>query len=181
MKDISYHIMDIVQNSLNAGATTVKVDILQDSSGGRLTLRIADNGRGMSGKLLRQVTDPFFTTSVTKKVGLGLPLLKQNAELTGGTFAITSEENNGTTVSAVFNSNHIDMIPMGDIALTFKMLIAAHPDRDFVYNHQYNDQGFSMDTRVVRAELGEISLNHADVLDYLSGFIYNNLKELKNE
>lgn len=179
MKDISYHIMDIVQNSLNAGAKTITVDILQESSGGRLTLRITDDGRGMSGELLRQVTDPFFTTSVTKKVGLGLPLLKQNAELTGGTFSITSEVNKGTTVTAVFNSNHIDMIPMGDMAVTFKMLIAANPDRDFVYNHRYNNHGFCMDTRVVRTELGEVPLNHAEVLDYLSGFIYSNLKELK--
>lgn len=181
MKDISYHIMDIVQNSLNAGAKTVRVDIVQDSSDGLLTLRIADNGRGMSVNLLRQVTDPFFTTSVTKKVGLGLPLLKQNAELTGGTFSIISEENKGTTVTAVFNSNHIDMIPIGDIAVTFKMLIAGYPDRDFVYNHRHNSRDFIMDTRVVRAELGEIPLNHADVLDYLAGFIDSNLKEFNNE
>lgn len=178
MKDISYHILDVVQNSLNAGADRVEIDIMEESHTGRYELKISDNGGGMSSEMLKQVTDPFFTTSTKKKVGLGLPLLKQNAELTGGIFTIKSDLNKGTVVTAVFNSFHIDMIPVGDLAMTFKTLIASNPDKDFVYRHRKEDGGFDVDTADIRSNLDGESLNKIEVLEYITGFIRENLKIL---
>ena len=86
MKDISFHILDIVQNSLHAGADKIVIEMIENTKEGTLKLTITDNGSGMDQEMLDQVTDPFFTSSTTKKVGLGLPLLKQNAEQTGGVF-----------------------------------------------------------------------------------------------
>jgi len=178
MKDVSYHITDIVQNSLNAGATSIVVTIEQDSQAGHLTLRISDNGRGMPETMQKKVTDPFFTTSSTKKVGLGLPLLKQNTDMTEGTLNIHSVENEGTTVTAVFNMYHIDMIPMGDLAMAFKLLIAANPECDFAFNYHCDTHGFSLDTLSLRTELGDIPLNNTEVLNYLYNFISGNLQEV---
>jgi anti-sigma regulatory factor (Ser/Thr protein kinase) len=179
MKDISYHIMDIARNSLHAGANTIRIEISHDA--GIYKLRITDDGTGMPVEVLEKVTDPFFTSSVTKKVGLGLPLLKQNAEMTGGSFEIFSEENSGTTVTVVFNSNHIDMIPEGNLALTFKMLIASNPEIDFIYIHEKDGKKFFMDTSEIRKELDGISLNTKEVLNYIYDYVSENQKALDQE
>jgi hypothetical protein len=177
MKDISYHILDIVQNSLNAGATLVMVEITENARG-EFRLTISDNGRGMGDEMLRQVTDPFFTTSTTKKVGLGIPLLKQNAELTGGSCRVESTVNKGTVITAVFNKTNIDMIPLGDMASTFKTLIAGNPDVDFVYRHQLNENSFELNTADIREGLDGIRLDTPEVLNYISEFIHENLNAL---
>src|SRR5512147_603301 len=113
MKDISCHILDIVQNSINAGADKIEIFISENTKTSEYILKISDNGCGISDETKEQVLDPFYTTSVTKKVGLGLPLLKQNAELTGGRLDISSIMGKGTVVIAIFNNSNIDMIPVG--------------------------------------------------------------------
>jgi hypothetical protein len=178
MRDLSYHILDIVRNSLHAGASVIETIMTENSHTGLLTLTIRDNGQGMSKNLLERVCDPFFTTSATKKVGLGIPLLKQNAEMTGGTCTIESAENQGTQVMATFNSDHIDMIPRGDLALTFRNLISGNPDRDIIFRYRLDEGGFDLDTAVIRRELEGVRLNTREVLDYISEFIRDNLTEL---
>ncbi len=178
MKDLSYHILDIVQNSLNAGAQRVEIDLWEETLTGRLTLKINDNGRGMDADMLKRITDPFFTTSVTKKVGLGLPLLKQNAELTGGSCTVESTPGQGTRVIALFYRNHIDMIPTGDLALTLKTLIASGPERDFFFTYRKDEEGFAVDTAEIRSQIEGVSLASREVLDYISTFIRDNLKSM---
>jgi len=178
MKDLSYHVLDIVQNSLNAGASSIGIEITEDTRKGRLCLSIEDDGCGMTQENLNKVTDPFYTTSGKKKVGLGLPLLKQNAEITGGAFHISSFPEKGTRVIADFNASHIDMIPLGDIALTFRTLIAANPERNFAYVHTKAEEGFRIDTAELRRELDEVDLDNRDVLEYITVFIRENLKAL---
>jgi hypothetical protein len=178
MKDISYHILDIVQNSLNAGADKIFTGISENSATGKLTLTIRDNGKGMNESLLNKVVDPFFTSSVTKKVGLGLPLLKQNAELTGGTFTLDSKEGKGTTVTVVFNYTHIDMIPTGDIGMTYKTLIAMNPEKNFEFRYEKDGQEFILNTAEVRDILGETRIDSREVLDYIAGYINENQEAL---
>ena len=55
-----------------------------------LSIKIIDDGCGMDAETLEKVTDPFYTSRTTRKVGLGIPLMKQNAELTGGEVKIAS-------------------------------------------------------------------------------------------
>jgi hypothetical protein len=179
MKDISCHILDIVMNSLHADAAEVKVEIVEDTLSGKFMLKIRDNGHGMDGMALDKVTDPFFTTSLKKRVGLGIPLLKQNAELTGGTFRIESAKRKGTTVEAIFDRNHIDMLPLGDLAMTFRNLIAANPGIDFHYIHRVDDRFFELNTAVLRQELENVSLNTMEVLDFITDSIRYYLKALK--
>jgi|WetSurMetagenome_2_1015567.scaffolds.fasta_scaffold20016_3 hypothetical protein len=178
MKDISYHILDIAQNSIHAGASVTGITIAEDSMKGTLTLSISDNGCGMKRNQLKQVLDPFYTTSTTKKVGLGLPLLKQNAEMTNGEFSLESESGKGTVVTAVFNNRHIDMIPVGDLASTFRTLISANPNKDFVYRHSKDDHEFTMHTAEIRENLDGISLGTKEVLDFISDYIKENLQAL---
>ena len=91
MKDLSMHIMDILQNSTRAGATEVTLEVIENPAADTLTIRFIDNGCGMDAETVQKVINPFFTTRTTRKVGLGLPLLKQNTEQTGGSLDIQSE------------------------------------------------------------------------------------------
>lgn len=181
MKDISYHILDIVQNSIHAGASLIQILMDENPVKGTLELTITDNGCGMDAEMVQQVIDPFFTTSQKKKVGLGLPLLKQNAELTGGHFQLTSAPQKGTIVKALFYKEHIDMIPMGDLAMTMRTLVSANPGLDFSYRHQIGKSDFELNTDEIRKELEGIPLNHPDVLSYISDYIHTNQKALSDD
>jgi hypothetical protein len=181
MKDISFHILDIVQNSLHAGADKIVIEIIENTKEGTLKLTITDNGSGMDQGMVDQVTDPFFTSSTTKKVGLGLPLLKQNAEQTGGMFVVSSELNRGTVVRAVFNTNNIDMIPEGDLAATIRTLVSSEPLKDFIYRQEKDGEEFELDTAAIRSELGDIDLSRREVLEFISEFIRSNVSVLHDK
>ena len=134
MKELSLHILDIVKNSVTAGASHIDLK-LEETAEQILTITIADDGKGMSPEFLASVTDPFTTTRTTRKVGLGLPLYRMAAEQTGGSFSIESVEGEGTTVTAVFHRDHLDCPPMGDLAGTVALLIQGSPWIDFTLLH----------------------------------------------
>jgi signal transduction histidine kinase len=131
VEDLSLHILDVVENSLRAGARRVEVRLLQHGDG-RLLLTIRDDGRGMDSAERERALSPFFTSKGNKRFGLGLPLLAQAAQETGGGLTLESAPGAGTTVSAVFHADHIDMKPLGDLARTLRVLQATHPEVDFV-------------------------------------------------
>jgi len=126
MKDLSLHILDIAENSIKSGAKKVSIKLIESEE--ILTLVIKDDGKGMDEETKKKALSPFFSTKKTSKFGLGLPLLKQACEATGGQLILESELGKGTTVTAVFNKNHIDMKPIGDIRATLIALQAAQPD-----------------------------------------------------
>ena len=175
MKDLSLNLLDIAENSVKAGATLTKLHILQE--GDRLTFRVADDGCGMTEEILKGVTDPFYTTRTTRKVGLGLPLLRMAAEQTGGSMEVQSRhkdahpDDHGTVVTAVFHTDHIDCPPVGDLVATVTTLIQGHPDTDFHFLHAMDGREVELDTRQLREILGEVSLAEFEVLQWISGFL----------
>jgi len=165
MQDLSLHILDIVENATQAGATLVEIDILEDMDKDLLRISIQDNGRGMDAEMLKGATDPFVTTRTTRRVGMGLPLLKQAARETGGDLRITSELGKGTRVVATFQKSHIDRRPLGDMGATLTALIMGNPDRDFVYRSNLREEEVEVDTRSIRKELdGAMGINDPAVM-----------------
>lgn len=171
MKELSLNILDITENSLKAGSSLTEIAI--EENGTVLNLMIRDNGCGMSEDMVRSVTDPFCTTRTTRKVGLGLPLLKLAAEQTGGNISITSDtaENHGTTVTAVFDMSHIDFTPIGDIVSTMTTLIQGHPDSDFCFSHKTEKGAVSLDTRELRAVLEGVPLDSYEVIKWIEEYL----------
>ena len=175
MKEISLNILDIAENSVKAGASLTEITVTENDE--QLTLTVRDNGCGMTAQTLKFVTDPFYTTRTTRKVGMGLPLLKMEAEQTEGTFEITSKseseypEDHGTEVTAVFNKKHIDYTPLGDVVSSIVTLIQGHPDTDFLFMHTYGDKSVTLDTRELRAVLEDVPLNSYEVLDFINNFL----------
>ena len=164
--------MDVAQNSITAGATLIEIRVEEDLQKGEMVISITDNGKGMSEEQVRRVVDPFYTTRTTRKVGLGVPLFKMEAEMTGGDFSIQSQLGEGTQVRARFITSHVDMIPLGNIDDTMVLLISCNPDRDFLFIHRINDRTLELDTRQLREILGEdVPLNSPDVVQWIRGYL----------
>jgi len=181
MTEISLNVLDVTENSTKAGATLVEISVLIDTKADTLTVIIKDNGCGMTPEQVSKVTDPFFTTRTTRKVGLGVPFFKQAAESTGGSFSIESEVGVGTTVTAVFVLSSIDRMPLGDISLTIQNLIVFHTGTDFLYTYKYDEEGFVLDTREFKKILGDIPLDTPDVATYILEYLKENTNEVNKE
>ena len=170
MKEIALYVLDIAQNSITAGAAHVDITLAEED--GDIAFTIADDGRGMSPQLLATVSDPFTTTRTTRKMGLGLPLLRLAAEQTGGSLDIESTLGVGTTVRALFRGGHIDCPPVGDMAGTVTLLVQGAPELELTYVHRAEGRSFRLDTRALRAELGEgISLAEPEVVLWLRDYL----------
>ena len=171
MKELSLHLLDIAQNSIAAGAR--HVDLTVEEAGGLVRLTVADDGCGMSPEFLAQVTDPFTTTRTTRKVGLGLPLLRLAAEQTGGALEVGSREGVGTTVTAVFHAGHIDCPPLGDMAATVALLVQGLPEEtELSYTYKTGRGAFTFDTAEARAILGpEVPLSLPEVAQWIEGYL----------
>lgn len=172
MKELSLNILDITENSVKAGATLTEISIIE--SGDVLTLTIKDDGCGMSEETLKAVENPFYTTRTTRKVGLGIPLLKMAAEQTGGEVKIVSSiapHDHGTTVTATFFKNHLDFTPLGDIKETVVTLIQGHPDTDFLFIHRYDTGEVKLDTRELRVVLEGVPLDTYEVIVWIREYL----------
>ena len=179
MKEISLNILDITENSVKAGATLTEIYV--DEAGDKLTLTIKDDGCGMNEETVKSVTDPFYTTRKTRKVGLGIPLLKLACEQTGGSLSITSsvnEDTHGTTVTAVFFKNHIDFTPLGDVISSIVTLIQGHPDTDFLFRHSTEGGAVELDTREIRAVLEGVPLDTYEVILWVRDNLEEQYKEI---
>lgn len=178
MRELSLHILDIVQNSLAAGATLIEIRVDEDEGRDRLTIEIKDNGCGMDQETVERALDPFMTSRTTRKVGLGLPLFAAAAERCGGSLTICSRPGRGTTVTANFIYSHLDRAPLGDMVSTVVSLITANGSVDFVYSHIKNGCSFTLDTRPMRQILAGIPFTNPTVLEWLTEYIKEGLANL---
>ena len=184
MEEFSLYVLDIVMNSVRAGAKNVNVTL--DDKDGVLTFIVEDDGCGMTKEQLDRLTDPFFTTRKTRGVGLGVPFLKMLAEQTGGGVTVTSKSENeftddhGTTLVATFHSDHIDFIPMGDISDTFLTLIQGNPEVDFTFVHRMNGGEVRLSCPELRSVLGDdVPLSSFEILDWIRGYLADAYSEIK--
>lgn len=176
MTELALHILDIVQNSIRANAEIIEINISESIDDDDFIIVIKDNGAGMDDAELQQVTDPFFTTRTTRKVGMGIALLKQCAEQTGGSLKITSQKGIGTILEAKLKHRHIDRPILGDIAGTMTLLIGANPLIHFIYTHQTYLSSFELDSLEVKAELEDVPINDPQILKALKELFNENLE-----
>lgn len=179
MTELSLHVLDIANNSTKAGASLIEIIINEDINSNLLSIEIYDNGCGMDEDFLKDVLNPFKTTRTTRKVGLGLSLLKNACVLTGGDLEITSQLGVGTKVRAVFVYDSIDRQPLGDMASTMTALIGGNDKIDFIYTHRYKDNQFTFSTSDIRKVLGsEVELSNLEVLNWIEGYINEQIQNL---
>ena len=177
MEELSLHLLDLIQNSVKAGASLISIIISEKANW--LTIILEDDGCGMSEEFLQKVDSPFTTTRTTRKVGLGIPLFKQAALMAGGDFSITSNPGVGTRLKATFELDNIDREPMGDLAGTILQQVLSTPvTPDYRLEYTVEDRYFDFDTRELKQQLGDVPLDSPDVIMWMSDYLYEGLKEL---
>lgn len=181
MEELSLHILDVCQNSINAKASLIQILIIENTKKNCLSIEIIDDGHGMNEETLSQVSDPFYTTRTTRKVGLGISLFKMSAEATNGELTIESKEQIGTKIKATFELDHIDLAPLGDIEDTLVILALNEQNIDIYYKHQYNNHQFEFDTRKIREILEETPFTAHGVAQWMKEYIREGLNNIHKE
>ena len=178
MEELSLHFMDLIENSLKAGAGLVEIDIVEDPAADRMEVTILDNGSGMDAATAAKAVDPFYTTRTTRRIGLGLSLMKANAEAWDGGMELNSKPGVGTKLKIWFRLSHIDRQPLGDWPGTLLGLIMSRPGVGFIYRHQVGDDEFELDTRELEQELGAGALQDPQVIRLLETQVSQALEAL---
>lgn len=178
MRELSLHILDIAENSISAGASKVEILVKEDTLNDELWISVKDNGKGMDEEFLAIVMNPFVTSRTTRKVGLGIPLLKQAAEACNGGMTIDSQPGKGTELTTKFQDSHIDRMPLGNLADTFLSLLIGTPGVNWVLHYQVNEQTFHFDDSEVKRVLDGMPLTDYRVIEYLTNTIQNGINGL---
>lgn len=181
MKNIAQHILDIAHNAISAESTLIDIYILKSHKKNLLELLIKDDGKGMSKEMLDKVADPYTTSRTTRKVGMGIPLLKQNAEQSAGKFSISSAEKKGTMVNASFQLDHLDTPPMGHVVDSVVGLATSQTEIDFIFTYMTDHGEFIFSTKDVKEALEGTPMHEPQVTRYLKEMIIENIEEYCGE
>ena len=177
VRELALHLLDIAENSVAAKAQNITISVNEDSSADKLEMCVIDDGIGMDEATVVRVVDPFYTSRTTRKVGLGLPFLKQAAEACNGSLQIQSTLGKGTQVKVAFQRSNIDRMPLGDLAGTFLSLLIANPDINWDFNYTVDGREFKFESLPVTQALEGISLTEPSVLTYLRELIESGVAE----
>ncbi len=188
MQDISLHLLDIIENSVRAKARNIWLVIRISQPDNLMQISIKDDGSGMDFETMLAAQDPFYTTKTErkKKIGLGIPLFKENTERCNGRFLIDSIIGKGTSIMAELAYDHIDRMPLGNISDTILTAILGHQQLDIHLELQHrksNNQelDFKFSTALVKKELGDIPLTYPDVITFLNEMLNEGIKKTDME
>lgn len=176
MRELSLHIMDIIENSISAKATLICLEIIEDKNSDILKIIIKDNGCGIDEEDIERVKDPFVTSRKTRKVGLGIPLFEAACLRCDGKLNIKSSKGKGTEIEAVMRYSHIDRAPLGRIEDTI-VSILLYPQLDIEYRHVVNDKEFIFDSREIKKVTGE-DLTLPNILQWIKQYIKEGIEEI---
>jgi len=183
MREIALHLLDIAENSVAAEGHNISIAVDENLQSDLLTVSVTDDGRGMDEQTAKQVLDPFYTTRTTRKVGLGIPLLKLAAEMAEGRLSLVTEAGKGTKVEALFRHSLIDRMPLGDIATTFLTLLVSYPHIHWVFAYRVRDmngqsQEYNFDDTELKTELGGTSMTEPEILKFVRGMLEEGIQAL---
>jgi len=180
LRELALHILDIAENSISAGASQVEISVVRNTRENQLVISVRDNGNGMDEEMLARVINPFVTSRTTRKVGLGIPMLKQAAEACNGGLTVDSQPGKCTEITATCQNIHIDRMPLGNLADTFLSLLIGTPDVNWVLDYQADDQVFHFDDREVKAAIEGMPLTDYRVIEYLTATIKDGVAGINN-
>ncbi|MBQ9841088.1 MAG: ATP-binding protein [Erysipelotrichaceae bacterium] len=175
MQDLAMHILDLGQNSIRANAKNIEICLWIDDEKDCITFRLVDDGIGMDEDMQKRVLDPFFSTRTTRKIGLGIPFIKELAELCNGSFLLQSEVGKGTTLEITLQKSCWDTPPLGDVGEAMMMLIQADGTIEYVLDYRHHGE-FIMKTTEIKEILGDVNIQEPSILLWLKQYINENIK-----
>lgn len=153
MRELSLHLLDLIENSIRAQASVISVSVEADPKTDTLRLAVEDNGTGLK-VTPEEALDPFYTTKSGKRTGLGLSLFREAAERAGGRLSLEKSALGGVAVSVEMRLTHIDRTPLGDLAATLSSVVCTHPEIDFRFRLQSGDRRVEWRVFDLAAKLG---------------------------
>jgi hypothetical protein len=181
LRELSLHLLDIAENSIAAGASEIRVTVIEDTNSDLLQMSVQDNGKGMDAEMATRVIDPFVTSRTTRKVGLGIPLLKEAAEACNGFLAIESAFGKGTLLIVQFQRSHIDRMPLGDVSETFLNLLVANPSIHWIFKYKFDNREFLLDDAEIKDTLQGVPMTEPPILSYLRELVETGIHQTTNE
>ncbi len=181
MRELALHILDIAENSISAGASQIRILIVENFEDDVLKILIEDNGMGMDPETIEKITDPFITSRKTRKVGLGIPFFKAAAEACEGSFVIQSQPGAGTSVEVTFKHSHIDRMPLGDIACTLLTLIIGSPEIHWIFEYRVNENTFIFDDEPVKKILDGMPLCDPAVMKFIRETLEEGIQDVHKQ
>jgi anti-sigma regulatory factor (Ser/Thr protein kinase) len=179
VRELTLHLLDIAENSIAAGAKNINIQIEEDSDKDLLKLIVSDDGRGMNAETVKKVIDPFVTSRTTRKVGLGIPLLKEAAEACNGSFELNSTLGKGTELSVQFQRSHIDRMPLGDVSTTFQNLFFSNPNIHWIFEYRVDGKEFVFDDKEIKDELQGVPLTEPEIIRVIRGMFESGINVVK--
>jgi len=179
LRELSLHLLDIAENSIAAGARNICIRVTEDTRTDLLQMSVEDDGRGMDAETAASVVDPFVTTRTTRKVGLGIPLLKEAAELCNGGLTIHSQKGVGTTLEVQFQRSHIDRMPMGNLPAAVLQLVIANPQVHWIFDYRFDDRAYEFDDAPIKQELDGVAMTEPPVLSCLREMLETGVLEIQ--
>ena len=180
MKELSYHILDIANNSIRANATQLSIHIEENTKENLLVIYISDNGKGIPDNIFKDIKNPFTTSRTTRKVGLGIPLLNDTCVNCNGNLRINTKLGEGTELKASMELNHIDRPPMGNLVSTIRTLFVSHEDINIEFIYVVNSNTFTLSTKMLKEILGDLPLNTPEISQWIREYLKDNINELHN-
>jgi anti-sigma regulatory factor (Ser/Thr protein kinase) len=179
LRELALHLLDIAENSISAKANNITIEVKEDTHQDRLVLVVQDDGVGMDEEMVRRVVDPFVTSRTTRKVGLGIPLLKAAAEGCNGCLTIESQPGKGTRVEVVFQRSHIDRMPLGDITSTILSLVVGTPEVHWTFRYFFDGDRFVFDDAPIKRELEDIPLTEPGVINFIRVYLQEGIQHVQ--
>jgi hypothetical protein len=179
LRELALHLLDIAENSVSANARNIRIEVEEDAVADRLRMSVIDDGKGMDAEMVKKVIDPFVTSRTTRKVGLGIPLLKAAAEACQGGLTIQSIVGKGTRVDVEFQRSHIDRMPLGDLPSTLITLLIGSPEIHWIFQYCVDGHEFLFDDLAVKEELGDIPFSEPSILNFLREYLRENILTLQ--
>jgi hypothetical protein len=177
--ELSLHVLDVLQNSVEAGATQVRLEVNEDLRADRLEIVVTDNGKGMDPEMTARVFDPFVTTRKTRHIGLGIPLFAEAARSCNGDLEIESIPGKGTRLRADFQHSHLDRMPLGDMPSILLVTLLAPRVMDIEYIHRINQEEFVFRSAEAREVLGDVPFSQSEVRAWLEETLREGEADLK--
>jgi len=171
MEDLAMQMLEIIMNSVHAGAGSIEIRIVDSAAENLISMTVSDDGCGMNKALLQRVADPFTTTRETRRIGMGVPFMKGLTEQCGGRFSIRSRPGEGTILTATVQRDHIDTPPMGDLGEMMMNSIQANGDIDYDFHNRTDKGEFVFDTREAKEMLDGVSLLEPSILLWIRDYI----------
>ena len=181
MRELSLHLLDIAENSIAAQAKNIRIDVIEDSRKDTLTMSVEDDGKGMDADMVARVIDPFVTSRTTRKVGLGIPLLKAAAEACNGYLQIESAPGKGTRIEVQFQRSHIDRMPLGNMVDTYMTLLVGNPQIHWIFSYHLDQNEFLFDDEPYKQELAGLSITEPAILSFFKETFETGIKSLQSE